>query len=146
MTPLETMLITAQIEALNFNYWLEVDRRDGQNAHSYFVEDGVFTTSLRSRQGRAQIAAFYQGRQAPGPRTARHVVANHLVTVVDAHNASADWMLLLHAADGAPVLPSEPAIMIADVHDVCRLCDDGQWRYVSRTIRAVFKSQTPTTG
>jgi len=36
--------------------------------------------------------------------------------------------------------------MIADVHDVCQRGPDGLWRYVSRTITAIFKSDTPTTG
>lgn len=138
--------IEAAITRLNVDYWHDVDRNDGRSAHEFFVEDGVYTTSLRSRTGRAEIAAFYRGRQDARIRTARHVVANLRVEVLDATRANADWILLLHAADGAPVLPSEPAIMIADVHDVCCLEADGRWRYVSRTIAAVFKSATPTTG
>lgn len=146
MTPIDILLITSQIEALNADYWLEVDRRDGVNAHEYFVEDGVYTTTARARQGRAAIAEFYSSRRGLGPRTSRHVATNHRVTVKDTHHAEADWILMLHAADGQAVLPSEPAILIADVHDVCLLCGDGRWRYVARTIDAVFKSSTPTTG
>ncbi len=147
MTPSEQRDIAADIAALNIDYWFEVDRHQGARAHTFFTEDGVFTTSLKSRAGHAEIAAFYTGRQSRGAvRTARHVVANERVRVADADNATADWILLLHAADGAPVLPSLPAIMIADVHDVCRRGADGRWRYRSRTITAVFKSDTPTTG
>jgi SnoaL-like domain len=146
MTPVDILLVTSQIEALNAQYWLEVDRRHGAHAHEYFVEDGIYTTTARSRRGRAEIAEFYSSRRELGPRTSRHVVANHHVVVQDAHHAQADWILLLHAADGSAVLPSEPAILIADVHDVCMLCDDQRWRYVSRSIAAVFKSSTPTTG
>ena len=147
MTPQETLNIAAEITALNAEYWYEVDRQKGVRAHEFFVEDGVFTTSLQQRSGRVAILAYYQGRQArPKARTARHVITNQRVVVQDADNATGDWILLLHAADGEPVLPSEPAIMIADVHDVCRRGSDGRWRYVSRTIQAVFKSSTPTTG
>ena len=137
--------IAAEIEALNVDYWYDVDHLLGRNAHEFYVEDGIFTTSARTRTGRPAIAEFYRGRQDRGPRTARHVIANLRVSVLDPDNASAIWILLLHAADGEPVLASEPAIMIADVHDVCRHCADGRWRYVSRTIKAVFKSSTPTT-
>lgn len=142
----ELARIETAITRLNIDYWYDVDRQDGRNAHAYFVEGGVFTTSARSRTGRTEIAAFYRGRQDGRIRTARHVVANLRVIVQDATHAQADWILLLHAADGAPILPSESAIMIADVHDLCRLEGDGRWRYVSRTISAVFKSDTPTTG
>jgi ketosteroid isomerase-like protein len=147
MTPQEKQQVAAEIEALNVDYWLEVDRRQGARAHEFFVEDGVFTTSLKSRTGRAAIKEFYQGRKAREEvRTARHVIANQRVLVQDADNATVDWILLLYAADGAPVLPSQPAIMIADVHDACRRGEDGVWRYASRTISAIFKSDTPTTG
>ena len=111
-----------------------------------FAEDGCFTTSMKQRSGRAAIAEFYQGRQAAGPRTARHVATNIRVDVADRDHASADWILLLYAADGLPVLASEPAIMIADVRDECVRGADGVWRYRSRTIVPVFKSSTPTTG
>ena len=147
MTPQEKWRVAAEIEALNVEYWLDVDRHQGAKAHEFFVEDGVFTTSLKSRTGRAAIMEFYQGRQARAKvRTARHVITNQRVIVQDTNNATGDWILLLHAADGGPVLPSLPAIMIADVHDVCQRGTDGLWRYVSRTITAIFKSDTPTTG
>jgi hypothetical protein len=147
MTPQEHALIAHEIEALNADYWHEVDREDGRQAHRFFTEDGDFTTSLRTRTGHAEIEAFYRSRQAGAqPRTARHVATNLRVRAADRDHAQADWILLLYAADGAPVLPSEPAIMIADVHDVCVRGADGTWRYASRTISAVFKSDKPTTG
>ena len=138
--------IEAEIERLNVDYWFDVDRHEGLKAHEFYTEDGIFTTSIRSRTGRDAIATFYRGRQDGRVRTARHVIANLRVDVQDADHASADWILLLYAADGAPVLPSESAIMIADVHDVCVRGTDGRWRYASRTIVPVFKSSTPTTG
>lgn len=142
----DTAHIEAAIERLNVDYWFDVDRHDGQRAHTFYTEDGVFTTSIRSRTGHEAIAAFYRGRQDGRVRTARHVISNLRVQVRDADHARADWILLLYAADGAPVLPSESAIMIADVHDECVRGTDGHWRYASRTIVPVFKSSTPTTG
>lgn len=146
MSPADEARIVAEIERLNVEYWYEVDRHDGARAHEFFVEDGTYTTSVRSRTGHAAIAEFYRGRQDGRVRTARHVIANQRVTVHDERNASGDWVLLLYAADGAPPLPLEPPILIADVHDVCSRGADGRWRYVSRTISAVFKGDKPTTG
>lgn len=147
MTPQEKLQIAAEVAALNAEYWYEVDRNKGARAHEFFVEDGVYTTTQKRRVGRPAIIEFYQGRQArEQTRTARHVITNQRVVVQDADNATGDWVLMLHAADGEPVLPSVPAILIADVHDVCRREADGQWRYVSRTIAPVFKSDAPTTG
>ena len=145
MTSIEQLLIKAEIEALNADYWHDVDRLQGRNAHEFFEENGIYTTSARARQGRAAIAEFYSSRQQGRTRTARHVASNLRVGVQDADNAVAVWVLQLFAADGEPVRVSEPANLIGDVHDVCRRGSDGRWRYVSRTITPVFKSGNPTT-
>ena len=141
----EQARIAAEIEALNVDYWYDVDHLHGRNAHEFYVEDGIFTTSERSRTGRPAIAEFYRARRDRGPRTARHVIANLRVSVLDRDNAPPGWILLLYAAEGDPEPPSRPAIMIADVHDQCRRGADRRWRYVSRSIKALFKSGTPTT-
>ncbi len=53
--------------------------------------------------------------------------------------------MLLYAADGRPVLPSLPAIMIADVVSECERGDDGQWRFVSHRLIPVFEGGVPAT-
>jgi hypothetical protein len=53
--------------------------------------------------------------------------------------------MLLYAADGRPVLPSLPAIMIADVVSDCERDDDGKWRYVSHRLTPVFEGGVPAT-
>lgn len=142
----EKLQIQSEIEMLLVDYWYEVDHHWGGAAHEYFTQDGTFTNTVgRARQGRDEIREFYGSRQSRGARVARHVIANLRVEVRDRDNAEADWVLLLYARDGEPVLPSEPAILIADVHDVCVREADGRWRYRARTIRALFKSDTPTT-
>jgi hypothetical protein len=55
-------------------------------------------------------------------------------------------VLSLYAADGAPILPSKPPIMLADVVEEMVREADGVWRYKSRAITAVFRDDTPTTG
>lgn len=147
MTPQDKQFITNEIKTFNAEYWFEVDRNKGLKAHEYFTEDGVYTTSLKSRKGHAAISEFYADRRArDATRTGRHIITNERVVAQDANHATCDWILQLHAADGAPVLPSEVPILIGDVHDVLKRGASGQWRYVSRTITPIFKSKTPTTG
>ena len=86
------------------------------------------------------------GAHDRGERVARHLISNLHVTVNDANNATAIWVLSLHAADGAPILPSKPAIMVADVVDELVRDEGGAWKYRSRTITPLFRDDTPTTG
>jgi hypothetical protein len=145
MDTLERLLIIRAIEELSINYWDDVDRNWGRNAHEYYTEDGSYTTSIKTRTGREAIKAFYDSRENRGERVARHFINNHKITIHDSNRVSADWILSLFAADGTPVLPSRPAIMIADVHDeIVRV--GSRWLYKSRSITALFRDDTPTTG
>jgi hypothetical protein len=142
----DRLTLRLEIDQLLTDFWYEVDHNWGANAPDYYTEDGVFTTSGgKPRVGREAIRAFYTSRRDRGARIARHVVTNLRVTAIDATTARADWILLLHAADGEPVLESEPPILIADVVDECVKCPDGQWRFRSRVITALFKGARPTT-
>jgi hypothetical protein len=53
--------------------------------------------------------------------------------------------MLLYAADGRPVLPSLPAIMIADIVSDCERQGDGEWRFVSHRLVPVFEGGVPAT-
>jgi len=142
----ERLAIRQEIEARAIDYWYEVDIHDGLRAHEYFTADGVFVSSVKTHSGREAIRAFYAARKARGPRTSRHVISNFRVVVADRDRASTQWVLSLYAADGAPTLPSKPPIMLADVVEELVREPDGVWRYKSRTIKAVFRDDTPTTG
>jgi SnoaL-like domain len=146
MDPLERLQILSEIENLSIDYWNDVDTNWGRNAHEYYTEDGSYTTTLQTRTGRAAIKDFYDTREKRGDRVARHFINNHKITIHDRNRVSAVWILSLFAADGTPVLPSKPAIMIADVHDEIVRGPEGRWLYRSRTIRALFRDDTPTTG
>jgi hypothetical protein len=146
MTTNERHLIVQEISDLLARHWHDVDRNWGRNAHNDYTADGSYTTSLRTRTGQDAIKEFYTGRHDRGERVARHLFSNLHVTVNDANSATAFWVLSLHAADGAPVLPSKPAIMIADVVDHLVRDSNGTWKYRSRTITPLFRDDTPTTG
>jgi hypothetical protein len=142
----EKLSIRQEIEARAVDYWYEVDIHEGSRAHEYFTADGVFTSSVKTHSGREAIRAFYAQRKARGARTSRHVISNFRVVVADRDRASTQWVLSLYAADGAPILPSKPPIMLADVTEELVREADGLWRYRSRRIQAVFRDDTPTTG
>ena len=146
MDTLERLQILREIEDLSIDYWHDVDTNWGKKAHEFYTEDGSYTTSLQTRTGRAAIKEFYDLRENRGDRVARHLINNHKITIHDRNHASADWILSLFAADGKPVLPSRPAIMMADMHDEIVRGPDGRWLYKSRTITALFRDDTPTTG
>ena len=143
----ERLALTQQLEALVIDYWHDVDTNWGKNAHEYYTADGSYSTSIKTRTGRDAIKEFYASREDRGDRIARHLVNNHRITIHDRNRVSAVWVLSLFAADGKPVLPSKPAIMMADVHDEIVREADGRWRYKSRVIKALFRDfDTPTTG
>lgn len=139
MDRLERVLIWADLEKLTVDYWHEVDTNWGQRAHEFFVEDGIFQASNDTAfLGRKEIQNFYTWRQSRGARVARHLISNFRVNIEDENHATTNWVLCLYAADGSPILPSLPPILIADSIDVCIRGDDGAWRYVSRTLKSLF--------
>ena len=146
MNTAERLLIRQEVEARAIDYWYEVDIHGGAKAHEYFTADGVFTSSVKTHSGRDAIKAFYTQRKARGPATSRHVISNFRVVATDRDHASTQWVLSLYAADGAPILPSKPPIMLADVVEELVREADGVWRFKSRVIKEVFRDDTPTTG
>ena len=138
--------VRQDLEALAIEFWNDVDFNGGRNAHNYYVEDAVFTTSVRTIHGREAIRAFYAARQARGARTSVHLVQNFCIRASSAREVGVRYVMTLHAADGEGVLPSKPAIMIAEVCETALRQADGSWLYTARTIKALFRDDTPTTG
>ncbi len=95
--------------------------------------------------GRAAVQHFYAWRRARGARTARHVISNFQVRAKNARDATSLCIMSLYAADGEPILPSKPPIMIADVVSECVRGDDGVWRFRTRALKPVFTGgEAPT--
>lgn len=143
---IDEMRIRHELEVLNIAFWREVDNNWGKKAHTYFTEDGVYTTTHKPRKGHEAIKGFYTEREGRGPRVARHLIHNFFVTVQDENHATCEWTMCLYADDGVPPLLSEPPIMIGAVTDECVRGADGQWRYASRTTKGLFKGTKPTSG
>jgi SnoaL-like domain len=140
MTPEQEMVIAYRLERLETDYWYDVDTNWGAAAHDFYVEDGIFDMGLGSKPhaGRAAVQHFYAWRRNRGTRTARHVISNFQVRVKNAREATSLCIMSLYAADGEPILPSKPPIMIADVESECVRGDDGVWRFRRRTLKPVF--------
>jgi ketosteroid isomerase-like protein len=146
MNKTELLALRHELQALTVDFWHEVDVEGGRRAASYYAQDAVFATSVREYRGRAAIETFYSHRRERGARTSLHVVNNFRIDLESDTRANCHYILSLFAADGEPVLPSRPAIMLARVLEVVLKQDDGTWRYESRRIDPLFRDDTPTTG
>jgi hypothetical protein len=134
-----------QLTHLEVNYWYDVDFNWGRGADSFYFEDGLFAIGDTLMYGQGAIAGFYKWREERGARTARHVVTNFRVEQVGNGSATLRCILLLYAADGAPVLPSLPAILIADVLSECAIGEDGRYRYRNHILTPIFMGgEAPT--
>jgi hypothetical protein len=138
VTP-ERRAIESQVLYMNMiDYWYEVDLKGGAGVSEMYVEDGIFNGGGKPLVGRAAIEQFYTWRTNRGVRTSRHVITNFRAEFKDETHATTYSVMLLYAADGAPILPTAPPIMITDLVDRCVKCDDGKWRYLERTFVPLF--------
>jgi SnoaL-like domain len=133
------------LASLETDYWYDVDHNWGRTAPECYVEDGIFSIGDKRMVGREAVRAFYQWRENRGDRTARHQVSNFRVQPSDGAHATLECLMCLYAADGAPVLESRPAIMIADVTTRCVCGEDGRWRMALHDLKPVFMGGVPPT-
>ena len=145
MTPEERARETSILQILMHDYWYEVDMNGGIGVSECYTEDGVFEGGGDPLVGHAAIEGFYSWRAGRGVRTSRHVITNFRAEFHDDRHATTYCVMLLFAADGAPILPSTPPIMITDLIDQCVKGDDGAWRYKKRSFVALFQGGAPAT-
>lgn len=141
MTPEEKIMLTQLLLANATDYWYEVDVNGGLNTKDYYLEDATFF----NLKGREAIHQFYVWRQSRGPRVNRHLISNFRAELLEPKLAKTNYVMVLYADDGEPVLPSHPPIQIAEQTDHLVLCDDGRWRFRSREFVNLFKGGTPNT-
>jgi hypothetical protein len=138
MTPERRALETQVLYMNMIDYWHEVDLKGGAGVSQMYVEDGIFNGGGKPLVGRAAIEQFYTWRQDRGVRTSRHVIANFRAEFSDEAHATTHCVMMLYAADGAPVLPTAPPIVTCDLIDRCIKGEDGLWRYIERTFVPLF--------
>lgn len=142
----QNLALRQELEYLAIDFWHEVDNHGGRDAARFYVEDCIFETSIREYRGRQAIHDFYNRRQARGARVSLHVVNNFRIEHLAEGRVRCEYIMSLFAADGEPVLPSRPAIMVAIADEVVRQQADGSWLYESRRLKPLFRDETPTTG
>jgi hypothetical protein len=131
-------MLFADLYARETEYWYEVDHNAGRSAHLLYAEDGRFVIGEKVFNGRAEIGGFYRWRVGQGARTARHVIANPRINDMTSTSAAFGCIMLLYADNGAPVLPSRPAVMIADVESTYRRVGE-TWELRSRVLCPIFE-------
>ena len=137
--------ILQALTTLEVNYWYEVDHNWGRNARAFYTPEGVFAIGDKIVASPDAIVDFYKWRESRGERVARHVVTNFRLGATQGARVTLECIMLLYAADGRPVLPSLPAIMIADVVSDCERGNDGTWRFASHRLIPIFEGGTPAT-
>lgn len=138
------LIIRLELEGLNAEFALRVDHGPTSTVADLFTPDGSYGYADGRRSwGRDEIRAAYAKRDAGGARTARHLFTNLRFALDGPERASGTTILTLFAADGAPPHPAE-VLAVCDFEDSYVRCDDGQWRYGSRTIRTLFASERST--
>ena len=146
MTPEQRAIATQLLYMNMIDYWHEVDLKGGAGVSQMYVEDGIFHGGPgKPLVGRAAIEQFYTWRQDRGARTSRHVITNFRAEFADETHATTHCVMMLYAADGKPVLPTAPPIIITDLIDRCVKCEDGKWRYLERTFVPLFMGGAPPT-
>jgi hypothetical protein len=139
LTPEQRALETLVLQQNAIDYWYEVDLKGGAGVSEMFVEDGIFHAGPgQPLVGRAAIEGFYSWRTDRGARTSRHLITNFRADFTDATHATTWCVMMVLAADGKPILPSQPPIFVGDQIDRCTKGPDGKWRYVERNFTALF--------
>ena len=141
----ERLALTQKLYALTVDYWHDVDTNWGRNAPNYYTPDGYFIGPAASYPGREKIRAFYKWREDRGARTVVHSVHNFQAFEEEPGKARCHWFLMLYAADGMPVLPSNPPIQIAYMTDHLVLDPQEGWQLTSRKFENWFEGGIPTT-
>jgi hypothetical protein len=141
----DVLALDAALSRLSADYWYDVDHNAGRNAHEFFVDqDSFYQIQDQVFAGQDAIRGFYAWRVGRGERVARHCFVNARAVFTGEGVAAMTSILLLHAADGRPILPTAAPIQIADVEDVCVLVG-GVWRYKSRRLTTLFSGGVPIT-
>lgn len=120
------------------DYWWDVDRNGARGALEFYTEDCVYLMCDHRMEGHAAIKRYYDYREGRGHRLVRHVASNLRVRVQAPDRASLDGVLCVYAADGVPVLPAAPPILVADTACEFVRGADGKWRFRLHQIIPLF--------
>ncbi|KQT09351.1 nuclear transport factor 2 family protein [Ramlibacter sp. Leaf400] len=121
------------------DYWWDVDANDAREATDFYTADCVYDMCGHRMEGPAAVGHYYGYRASRGERLVRHVLTNLRAKVQAPGQVAVQGVLTVYAADGAPVLPSAPPILVADNHATFVREADGAWRMRRHDIVALFR-------
>jgi hypothetical protein len=131
----EQGLVVAEVQQLINDWAFELDVNNGLNISELITDNCSYAVGPTPRQGRAEVAAFYQQRlerlsaQPQGVPTQRHTLSNLRVKFVDTDNVSITFNLVYFTTAGmASGLNHADPAAIADVRMNCQRGYDGHWR------------------
>jgi hypothetical protein len=125
------------------DYWWDVDCNGARDAAGFYTDDCVYQMCEHRMDGPAAVQHYYDYRTARGERLVRHVLTNLRAKVTAPGEATVSGILTVYAADGSPVLPSAPPILVADNHATFVRDAAGTWRMRQHQIVALFRGGVP---
>lgn len=132
------MMDLSEAEQLILKTWELIDKAGGKGVERHFADDGTVSFGTAVNRGRAEIELVYSQRRARGERTSRHLVTNLLWSSSGA-TATANYIVILHAADGPAPASTTTPVALFDVRDSIISGPDGPLMR-SRTMTTVFNS------
>jgi hypothetical protein len=131
----DDLALWCALNRLIANYWADVDENGGQEAHQFYLPDGLYAIGNNRFEGQDKIHAFY-ARRRHGTVLTRHLVANLRVFDEPERRARMLGVMSLYRADGkSPFQGARPPAMIADFEALCVLGEDRRWRFHSHVLR-----------
>jgi hypothetical protein len=135
MVESDDLALWCALSRLVASYWADVDENGGQEAHEFYVADGLYTIGSNRFEGRDKIEAFYARRRHSMVMT-RHILSNLRAFGDDGPHARLLGLMSLYRADGkSPFQGARPPAMIADFEARCVFGGDRRWRFQSHVLR-----------
>ena len=132
-----------EVQERLIDYWWDVDANDAREAEGFYTDDCVYQMCEHRMDGPAAVRDYYAYRTSRGARLVRHVLTNLRARVRSAGEVWVQGVLTVYAADGTPVLPSAPPILVADNDADFVRGADGVWRMKRHAITALFRGGVP---
>ncbi|MDZ4762395.1 MAG: nuclear transport factor 2 family protein [Alphaproteobacteria bacterium] len=140
MTDIEKLLIERACERLVVEYCHLTDHGEAARVADLFTEDGVWSSSENTMNGRDKLRKGFQRRQDIAARMSRHVCTNLLVDVIDEDTARGVVYLTLYRHDGEAgraTSPTQAPAMVGEYRDEFKRTPAG-WRFHRREIVLSF--------
>ncbi|MBC2778852.1 hypothetical protein [Parasphingopyxis marina] len=133
-------IATAELEMGLADFWHDVDTNWGRRAREYYTPDAVYQSGRLHLAGRDEIQQFYSWREGRGERVAVHGFSNFRAEFDDHGGATANWYMLLWAADGAAPRESMVPTRISRATETFRWDEEeGRWLCSRRELVNLFR-------